>query len=546
MNKQELTKEKIGNPFQVRLAIERAAKEGYESLTEDDLFLCKWIGLYTHRHEPGYFMIRTKQPNGFVTPEQLRTVADIAEKQNQGYVDITTRQDFQLHWCHLSEVLGILDRLKSVGISTLGACGDVTRNVTGCPVAGVDREELIDASPLATKISDFFLGNLEYANLPRKYKICLTGCRTMCALPEINCVAFVACERKREGRSEVGFDLRVGGGLSTQAFFSKRIGVFVTPEQVLEVLTTTTQIWRDTPEYREKRHHARIKYLIHDWGVQKFREVLEQRLGHRLDDSPTDYQEPTDSYRDHVGVHAQQQDGLFYIGAPVLVGRITSKQMQRVAHLAETYADGTIRLTVRQNLLLLNIPEHNVEKVLSGLEEVELSINAHPIRRSVVTCTGTEFCKLAITETKARSRDIIEYLERRVHLEEPLRIHITGCPNACAQYQIGHIGMMGSKTKVNGQIVEAYDVFVGGQLGRGASFNHPVLRKIPAEECKYRLEKLLVGYKQQRRPGERFNEFCQRVGDKALVALLSHGHEPAQESDEVSLPPVPEVEGPVF
>ncbi len=547
-NTAELIKQRYGNPFDVLKAVERAAAQGYESLSEDDLFMCKWIGLYTHRHEKGYFMLRTKQPNGFVTPEQLDTVAEIAAAKNKGYADVTTRQDFQLHWIHHTQAVEIIRQLEAVGISTLGACGDIARNVVGCPVAGVDREEFLDAGPVAKQVSDFFLGNPAYANLPRKYKISISGCATWCSQPEIQCVALVGAARTVEGRREAGFDVRVGGGLSTQPFISQRLGAFIRPEAAVEVIRHITEIWRDAPEYREKRHHARIKYLIHDWGVATFRQALEERLGRRLDDAPADYQEPPDAYRDHVGVHAQQQDGLFYIGAPVLVGRITSEQMKKVADLCRRYGDGkAIRLTVRQNLLLLNVPEANVEQVLGGLSAVGLSINAHPVRRSVVTCTGTEFCKLAITETKARSRQIVEYLEKRVPLDEPLRLHITGCPNACAQHQIGHIGLMGSKTKVDGQVVDAYDVFVGGRLGRGAAFNHAVLRKIPATECAKRLESLLLGYTRGRKIREPFNDWCARVGDAELVRLLSDGNaHPLADAEDVPVPRVPESDGPVY
>lgn len=440
-------------------------------------------------------------------------------------MDITTRQDFQLHWCHVSDVPNIFAQLKAVGITTQGACGDVIRNVVGCPVAGVDREEVLDAGPLAQQIHEVFLSKPEYANLPRKYKVCVTGCRSLCPHPEIDCVSFVGHQQG----GAAGFDVRVGGGLSTQPFFAQRLNAFVRPEQVVELLLAITDIWRDTPDYREKRHHARFKYLIHDWGVEKFRQTLETKLGRALEPSPS-YQDPPDRYRDHVGVHAQKHDGLFYVGVPVLVGRLTAKQLQRAADLSERYAKppsgatGTaLRLTTRQNILLLHIPEESVENVLSGLSDVELSVNAHPIRRGTVTCTGTEFCKLAITETKARSRQIVEYLEQRVLLEEPIRLHITGCPNACAQYQIAHIGLMGCKAKRDGQVVDAYDILLGGQVGAEASFNHVIVRKVPATECAKRLEQLLVGFKRERKPQEPFNAWCTRVGDARLAELLTEG-----------------------
>ncbi len=548
-NTAELIKQRYGNPFKVLEALERAASQGYESLSEDDVFMCKWAGIYTHRHEPGYFMLRTRQPNGCITPEQLDALADISEKQNKGYADITTRQDIQLHWIHAKDAYGIIQRLQALGITTLGACGDIPRNLVGCPVAGVDKDELFDAGPVAQAVSDFFTGNLEFANLPRKYKIGISSCRSWCSLPEIQCVALVGAERTVGGAKEFGFDLRIGGGLSTQAFLSQRMHVFLRNDapEVIEVIRHLTELWRDTPAYREKRHHARFKYMVHDWGVPKIRQAVEERLGRALEDAPPEYQEPAESYRDHIGVHAQKQAGLFYVGAPVLVGRITAQQMKKVADLSRRYADGkTVRLTLRQNLLLLNVPEANVEKVLTGLADVGLSINAHPARRSVVTCTGTEFCKLAITETRARSKQIIEYLEKRVRLEEPLRIHLTGCPNACAQYQIGQIGLMGCKTKVDGQIVDAYDLYVGARLGQGAVFNHVVLRRVPATQIARRLEQLLLGYAAQRKGAERFTDWCARAGDAAVAKLLSDDREHPLAVEDVPATMVPEPEGPVY
>lgn len=550
-NQAELIKQKYQDPFSVvKTAFERSPKEGFKGLSEDELFLCKWLGLYTHRNEKGYLMLRTKQPNGFVTPEQLETVAEIAEKQNRGFADITTRQDFQLHWVSYAQVLETLKQLEAVGISTLGACGDVLRNVVGCPVAGVEKDEWFDASPIAHQVSQLFLGNLEYANLPRKYKIGVSACKTQCIHPEIQCVSFIGISREINGKPESGFDVRVGGGLSTQPMISQRLNVFVKPEEVLEITRHITDIWRDSPEYREKRHHARFKFLIHDWGLEKFRQALETRLGRFLIKTEGNIPESPDVYRDHIGVHAQKQEGLYYVGAPVLIGRIRSPQMKRVAELCRRYGDGkSIRLTNRQNILLLNIPEANIERVLTGLSEVGLSINAHPVSRSVVTCTGNEFCKLAITETKERSRQIVEYLEQRVPLDEPLRLHITGCPNACAQYQIAHIGLMGSKTKVEGQIVDAYDILIGGQMGSHARFNHPVLRKVPATECAKTLERLLLGFLKRRKPQEPFNDWCERVGDEVVVKLLTEGVEhPLRDSkpDDVPTPQLPESDAPVY
>ncbi len=516
---QEGIKERVGNPFLIREKIEAAAKEGLTPLTEDDQFLAKWYGLYTHRHEPGYFMLRLKIPNGFLNPTQLRVIAQIATEQNKDFADITTRQDIQLHWVHTSDAPSVLEKLNAVGISTLGACGDVMRNLVGCPVAGVDAQEYFDASPILLEVHRFFLGNSEFANMPRKYKISIAACRDQCPQPEIQCVSFVGMKRSVNGKEEAGFDLRVGGGLSTRPYFGQRANAFIHPDQVLAVLKAITEIYRDAAEYRATRSRARFKFLIADWGVERFREILQGKLHFPLEETGP-FQDPIDSYKDHVGVHEQKQPGLFYIGVPVLIGRISGSQMRKVADLAERYGDGTIRLTVRQNLLILNIPKDRVATILEGLESVSLKVDASPILRGVVTCTGMEFCKLAVTETKARAREIVEYLERKVPLEEPLRIHMTGCPNTCAQTPIAHIGLQGSKMKMGEETIEAYDVAVGGALGAQRSFNHFVVRKISAPEVKFRLERLLVGYKRLRRSGETFNAFCQRVGDGEVVKLL--------------------------
>ncbi len=515
----EEVKNRVKNPFLVRERLEAAAREGFTALTEDELFLAKWYGLYTHRHEPGYFMLRLKLPGGLLQSPQLRAIAKIAQEQNRDFADITTRQDIQLHWIKTEDIPKVLNALQSVGISTLGACGDVLRNVVGCPVAGVDAQELFDATPILRQVSDHFLGNPEFANLPRKYKVSIAACREQCPQPEIHCVSFVGMELRVGEERQKGFDIRVGGGLSTKWYFGQRLNAFVTPEQVLPVFRAITEIWRDSTEYRKARSKARLKFLIADWGVERFRSTLQGKLDFPLQEAGH-REESEDAYGDHVGVHEQKQPGLFTIGVPVLVGRMTGDQMRKAADLAERHADGTIRLTVRQNFLLLNIPKEKVAPVLEGLETVGLKASATPFHRGVVTCTGIEFCKLAVTETKARAREIVEHLEKRVILEEPLRLHITGCPNTCAQSPIAHIGLQGSRARVGQETVEAYDIAVGGELGRSRAFNHFVVRKVPAAEVKFRLERLLLEYRRGRRPEEKFNEFCRRVGDQAIARLL--------------------------
>lgn len=495
------------------------------SLSENDRFLAKGYGLYPHRQEPGFFMLRLKIPNGVLNALQLKAIAKIAAEQNKGFADLTTRQGIQLHWVAAREVPSILNELSSIGITTLGASGDTLRNIVGCPVAGVDASEYFDASPVLRQAHDFFAGNPEYANLPRKLKVSISACRQQCQQPEIHCVSFVGFERGGEGALAPSFDLRVGGGLSTRPYFAKRLDAAVGLNQVVPTLKAIAEIYRDAPEYRESRVRARMKFLVADWGVERFRQALQDKLDFPLE-SPGALEDPPDSYKDHTGVHEQKQPGLFFVGAPVLIGRVTDKQMRRAAELAQTYGDGSIRLTVRQNLLILNVPKDKVAQVLEGLESVGLGVNASPVARGVVTCTGIEFCKLAITETKARAREIVEHLEKRIHLEEPLRIHVTGCPSTCVQSPIAHIGLQGSRLKVGEELVEAYDVAVGGELGRDRAFNHFVARKIPADEVKIRLTQLLAGYKKLRGAGEGFNAFCRRVGDEAVAKLLEPSKEP--------------------
>ncbi len=517
---QEAVKERIGNPFLIREKLEAAAREGFTAFTEDDQFLAKWYGLYTHRHEPGFFMLRLKIPGGVLTAAQLKGIAQITSEQNRDFADITTRQDIQLHWVAVKEVPAVLGALNQLGISTLGACGDIMRNIVGCPVAGLDAQEFFDAGPVLQEIHRFFLGNLEFANLPRKYKLSIAACRDQCQQPEIQCLSLVGFERQAPGGRQLGFDVRVGGGLSTKWFFTQRLNAFVRPEQALPLVKAVTEVYRDASEYRNSRARARLKFLIADWGIEKFRQAVQERLGFPLEEAGL-LEDPPDSYKDHVGVHEQKQPGLFYVGVPILIGRITGAQMRKVADLAQRHGEGSIRLTLRQNLLIPNVPQEKVALVLEGLGSVGLNVKASPMVRGVVTCTGIEFCKLAVTETKARAREIVEHLEASLRLEEPLRIHVTGCPNTCAQSPIAHIGLQGSRTTVEGQSVESYDVAVGGGLGRDRSFNHFVVRKIPASEVKFRLEKLLLGYKRLKEPDEEFNGFCKRVGDEAVAQLLS-------------------------
>ena len=481
----------------------------------------EWSGLTPHQNEGEQaFMLRLRIPTGSLTAPQLKMIARIASEKAKDFADITTRQDLQLHWVKAVDVSGILEDLRSVRIHTLGIGGDTLRNIVGCPVSGVDALEYFDASPLVTQVQDFFQGNPEFSNLPRKVKVSIAACREQCQQPEIHCVSFVGMERRIDGSAQQGFDVRAGGGLALNGSFAQRMNAFIPSERVLSVLKAILELYRAAPEVRGDRSKARLKFLIADWGIEKFRQAVQAKLDFTLEEAGP-LEDPPDAYKDHVGVHEQRQPGLFYIGVPVLIGRISGPQMRKVADLAERHGNGSIRLTVRQNLLILNVQKDNVASLLEGLESVNLSLNASPILRGVVTCTGKEFCRLAVTETKRFAGEIVEYLQSRVSLEEPLRIHVAGCPAACAQSPIAHIGLQGSQAQVGDRLVEAYDLAVGGQLGRDRAFNHFVAQGLPAGEVKFRLEQLLVGYKKLRKVGETFNDFCRRLGDEGVARLLS-------------------------
>ncbi|HEV2730735.1 MAG TPA: precorrin-3B synthase, partial [Terriglobales bacterium] len=440
------------NPWESLEEIRRFSREGFSAIPPEWLgTYFRWWGVYTQGDGAGaiggqggegkalpYFMVRIRIPNGFLRSQQLRTIANVTERYARGTADITVRQNIQLHWMTIEALPELLDALWKAGLTTKGSCGDDTRNITGCPLAGVDADEICDASPLALEANRFFEGNPDFYNLPRKFKVSITGCRVWCSYPEINDVGLTAIRRG----SEVGFSLRVGGGLSTDPHLGLRLNAFVRWEQVVPVLAGIAQIFRDSDGLRENRERARLKFLFlkQGWSAESFQDELERKLGFRLDPAIPD-QRPDDVYRDHVGIHPQKQPGYSYIGAAVLRGRISAEQMRGAADLAEEFAGGELRTTNMQNLLIVNVPNRNVEKLAQGLEAPGLRVGASPFWRGAIACSGTEFCKLAITETKSFARWLVEELEERLPgFEQHLKLHVTGCPNSCGQHWIADIG----------------------------------------------------------------------------------------------------------
>ena len=516
----------------------------------------RWWGVYTQGDGAGvvggtggeglgtpYFMVRIRIPNGVVDAAQLRTIAALAERHARGIVDITVRQNFQLHWVTSEALPDVLDTLRATGITTMGACGDVTRNVIGCPLAGVDEDELIDASPLVASTTALLNGHEDFYNLPRKFKVSITGCRSWCAYPEINDVGLTAVRDPRTG--EVGFSLRVGGGLSTEPQLARRLDVFVRPEQVPAVVRGVAEVFRASEVLREHREKARLKFLflLHGWTEARFQAALEQRLGFALAPGVRE-DAPLSAFRDHVGVRPQKQPGAYAVGVPVLRGRLSPSQLHAVADVAERHASGRLRTTVMQNLVVLDVPRARLADVLRSVEDAGLPLGVSAFARGTVACTGTEFCKLALTETKSFAARLVEELEARLPgFDEHVKIHVTGCPNSCGQHWIADIGLEGKKVKLDGRLVDAYYFCIGGAAGGHAAIARPVGYRVPAFEVAPAIERLARVYLSRRLPGETFREFCARHDDVVLRALLA-GVETAAVARDASPGPVPHaVEG---
>jgi sulfite reductase (ferredoxin) len=523
------------NPWEAYAEIVRFAHEGHGAIPPEWLnTYFRWWGVYTQGDGAGvvggkegegkaipYFMVRLRLPNGILFSHQLRTIADLAERYARGIADITVRENIQLHWVRIEDLPDILQQLMRCGLTTMGTCGDVTRNVTGCPLAGVDADEIADASPLVHAASRMLNGNPEFYNLPRKYKISITGCRVWCSYPEINDIGLTALRHPETG--ELGFSVRVGGGLSTNPHFGVRLNAFVRWNQVLPVMRGISEIFRDSDVLRQNREKARLKFLflMHGWNAERFQDELEQHLGFALDPgAPED--PPEDLYRDHVGIHGQKQEGYCYAGLAILRGRITPAEMRAVADLADRYGTSELRTTNMQNMLIPNIRRERTAALRHEIEAAGLAIDASPFRRGTIACTGSEFCKLALTETKGFARWMVEELEARLPgFDQHVKIHITGCPNSCGQHWIADIGIEGKKVKVDGRQVDAYYFCVGGALGKRPAKARPIGYRIAATEVPEAIERLLRAYLAERTEGENFRQFCARHTDAALRTLLA-------------------------
>ncbi|MFF9376496.1 nitrite/sulfite reductase [Streptomyces griseoluteus] len=516
----------------VRTRIETIySKRGFDSIDPNDLRgRMRWWGLYTQR-KPGidggktavlepeelddkYFMLRVRIDGGRLTTAQLRVIGELSQEFARGTADITDRQNIQLHWIRIEDVPEIWRRLEDVGLSTTEACGDTPRVILGSPVAGIAEDEIIDGTPAIEEIQRRVIGNKAFSNLPRKFKSAISGSPLLDVAHEINDIALVGVEHPEHGP---GFDLWVGGGLSTNPKIGVRLGAWVPLDEVADVHEGVISIFRDYG-YRRLRNRARLKFLVADWGPEKFRQVLEDEyLGRKLLDGPAPEQ-PVERWRDHVGVH-RQRDGRFYVGFAPRVGRVDGATLAKIASVAEEHGSGRVRTTTEQKMIVLDVEGDRVDSLVAGLEALDLRVSPSPFRRGTMACTGIEFCKLAIVETKARGSALIDELERRLpEFDEPITINLNGCPNACARIQVADIGLKGQLVvDENGNQVEGYQVHLGGALGLEAGFGRKVRGlKVTSKELPDYIERVLRRFEAERADGERFAAWAARADEEAL------------------------------
>jgi ferredoxin-nitrite reductase len=515
------------HPLEVRQAIIETYSKDLAAMDNvlGEVERLKWVGIYPQKQGGDAFMMRIKVPGGVLKPEQAKVVGRIATDFANGpipnphfgnnFLDLTTRQDVQMHWLKMGDVPEIWRRLEEVGVTTVQACGDSARNVLCCPVSGLGREEALDAYPVAQAISNYFTGNREYANLPRKFKMSVTGCLEDCAQAEINDIGMLPA-RLEDGA--LGFNLRVGGGLSDGPRMASDIDVFVRPEDAVEITRGIAQVFGELGD-RENRWTARMRYLVQQLGPEGFREELEKRVSVELLPAGEDL---TKRYRgDHVGVHPQKEEGIYYVGLNVPVGRMSGEQFEEAGRLAEEYGS-EVRLATDQNLIIAGVREERLDDLLAEPLLQRYSPSPGAFERGVVACTGSEFCRFGIVETKIRALEWAREMDSRVGDlgQEAIRMHFSGCSASCAQPQIGDIGFRGETAKKEDALVEGVDVGLGGSLGKDAAFIDWVEGSKPADEVPEALARLVERFKEERREGERFHEWARRTRNEDLRETL--------------------------
>ncbi len=508
LNKLELVKLERNGLDIINLIKERGS-QGYEAFSEEDLGFFKWAGVYEQKPRDGHLMMRVRIPSGILNTEQVRTLAQISRDYGRNLLDVTTRQAVQFHWLRVEHLPDIFERLEKVGLFSYQACGDVPRTIIGNPLAGIDPNELFDTTEIVRELEKFFVLNREFSNLPRKYKTSVSANVYNTAHAEINDLAFTPATKEFDGEEVVGFHVWVGGGLSAKPYLAQQLDIFVRPEEVIKVAKGVTEIFRDFG-FREKRNHARLKFLVAEWGPEKFLDKLIEYIGPMPSRGTDQIKGWNAGY--FTGVHKQKQPGLNYVGLLLPVGRLNADDFDEIARLADTYGNGSVRTCNSQNILIANVPDEKLEALLQEPLLEKYTPYPRTFIGHAVSCTGIEFCNLAIVETKARMRSIAAWLDENVEIDTPIRIHVNGCPNSCGQQQIADIGMQGALIKTEKGMKDAFDLFVGGSLGPDAQFNQKLKGRILGERIAPVIGSLIEHYKEQRQPGEKYHQYVRRVG----------------------------------
>lgn len=478
----------------VKEQLEHFAQIGWEAIDEIDRdHRLKWLGIFFRPVTPGKFMMRLRIPNGILSSTQMRVLAEVVQRYGEdGNADITTRQNLQLRGIRIEDVPDIFQRFEPVGLTSVQSGMDNVRNITGSPVAGIEANELIDTRGLVRMVQDMITnngkGNREFTNLPRKFNIAIEGGRDNSVHAEINDIAFVPAYKN----GHLGFNVVVGG------FFSAKrcegaipLNAWVLPnEEVVDLCRAILIVYREHG-LRANRQKARLMWLIDEWGIEKFRAVVEEQLGRPL--LPAAEKDEIDwDKRDHIGVYPQKQQGLNYVGLHIPIGRLYAQDMFELARMAEVYGSGEIRLTVEQNVIIPNIPDSRLDRFLAEPLLERFSINPAPLTRTLVSCTGSQFCNFALIETKNRALATIKALEAELELPRRVRIHWTGCPNSCGQPQVADIGLMGTKVRKNGKAAEGVDIYMGGKVGKDAHLGTCVQKGVACEDLMPVLHQLLI------------------------------------------------------
>jgi ferredoxin-nitrite reductase len=489
MNKIEAIKlERDG--LAVKEMIAHYAKTGWESIPEDDVQRLKWYGLFLRNPTPGFFMIRVRMPGGQTGTYQLRALAHIAGTSGNGLLDLTTRQQIQLRQMRIEDVPAVFAKMEEVGLTSAQTGMDNVRGVMTCPVAGLSPQEVLDATPIVRAITEEILGNRAYSNLPRKFNVAVTGCPDNCVHMATQDLALVPAHRESDRVPCVGYNVLAGGKLGSGGYrVATPLDIFVTPDEALAVTRAIIHLFRDEGS-RENRTQARLAFLLDEWGEARFRQAVETRVGKTL--SPAGVDARTPSEKSHVGIYRQKQPGLNYVGLKVLVGRIRHGDLIKIAALAEKYGTGEIRISPAQALIIPNVSDRKIGDLDQEPLVKQFAYNPSPLYKGLVSCVGNDYCNLAVIETKGRAVETANALEATVGSGlKPITMHWSGCPAGCGNHLVADVGLLGKKTKIDGKVVEAVDVFVGGRSGPDPKLAVKIMEDVPCDKLASVLEGLV-------------------------------------------------------